>query len=145
MRETVGKPLSVKAGDLVVIVCTLPRKAKYARLGVWSAVDGYELSPHVQSELLGVIDRGMPRMVSPVFTTLGDHARKRVLSFVADEDLTVAVLQEKDVAGDASAKVRIKKYGTFAQAIRRRVRNAIGAIRSRAVGSQRSQRGNSLV
>jgi hypothetical protein len=73
-------------------------------------------------------------MVKPLVLNLTDQHRTRRVEFVADEALAFVVRQDIDVDGDPLAKARIKRYGkTFSQ-IRRRVRNAIGAIRNRTTG-----------
>lgn len=134
MRVNLHKPVSVGVGDTVAITCRLPRGQDFARLSVWSASEGYELSPHVFAVQLTFAhdSDGRPTMVKPLAMNLHEKHRTHRIEFVADEALTFVVRQDIDVDGDPLAKAKVKRYGkTFSQ-IRRRVRDAIRALRNRA-------------
>lgn len=134
MRVDVGNSVRVKPGDLVRIRVRLPKKATYARLGVWSATEGYELSPHVQSDAMGVLEKGRPLMLKPMYTTLGEHAPSRVIGFIADDELVVRIRQEKDTADEPSALVKVQRIGPRRQSINeffRRIKSGVNSLLAR--------------
>src|SRR4029079_5275480 len=94
MRRLLGKAVHAKAGDELVVVCRLPRGQSYARISVWSACPGYEMSPHVQHAAMGVLIQGKPHMVSPMhFRLIAPHFSKNTITFTADEDLDFCIQQ----------------------------------------------------
>jgi hypothetical protein len=135
MRVDLHKVASAGRGDTVVVTAKLPRDQHFARLEVWSATPGFELSPHVFTHQLLVNDsEGRPQMVTPMGITLHEKRREYHFEFVTDEDLDFVIRQDIDVADDPRAKAKVKCYGKTFSAIRRRVRNAYRAARNRAAG-----------
>lgn len=131
MRENIGKAVKVKAGSPVTIKLSLPKSADYARISVWSAVQGYELSPHVQIVGEMAVRDGLPPMLRPIHTTLSKDERVKTLEFIADDSLTIQAVQEKDLATEPSAKARIYVKSKIAAALGRGCRN-IGRFIRRA-------------
>jgi hypothetical protein len=134
MEVNLTKPVSVRTGDTVVITCGLRRGQSLAKLAVWSAVKGYEMSPHVfNHQLVGMeFNDGRPLFVRPLSFWLRENNRQRKIEFVADENLDFIVVQNVDLKGDPVAKAKVKRYGKVAAQIRRLFRNAIGALRGTA-------------
>lgn len=129
MRVDLHKPVSARRGDTVAITASLPRDLTFARLYVWSAPPGMEMSPHVFThQLLAIDEEGRPAMVRPFSIYLNEQRREFKAEFIADEDTDFVVRQDVDVADDTKAKARIKCYGKAATALRRRVRNAIRTL-----------------
>jgi hypothetical protein len=93
MRVAVGRKLRVGPGDEVVIQGYLPPTAKLGRLFVFASEGGAEFSPYVPNvaDMLVVNDR--PLMLSPLSLRLTEHYRDRNISFVADIDGYVRVMQ----------------------------------------------------
>lgn len=135
MRYDLGKPKSVKGGDLVTITASLPRShsdTDRARIGVYTRVGDYQFSPHTDTAFIGLLENGRPFMVSPMFTTLHYKRVTHTFTFYADEAMDVIVKQEKDDAKEASATIRIKRRGKTAQAFRRFCGNAFRPFRRRS-------------
>jgi hypothetical protein len=132
MRVDRSSPILAQAGDLIVIRLRLPSGATQARMTVWSRVPGWDFAPHTQNYQTDVLKDGRPQFVSPMYRHLHEQKREATIEFTADEKLEFVVRQEVDLVAEATAIVRIKRYGTFAQAVRRRLRNAIRALRDRS-------------
>lgn len=129
MRKQVMKPQRVDKGSLVIVSMRLPRSQSDARLSLWSATDGCELSPHIQYSLLDVLVQGKPTMHSAMYARLTVHKRKVDWKFIADDDLTFVVIQDVDTKDEPLAHARIRAYGTTRQAVRRFVFNGIRLLR----------------
>jgi hypothetical protein len=116
-------------GDTVRVEARLPSGLDYAKLSVWSATPGYDLSPHVPIAAMGALKDGKPVLVTPMRFNLNDVTKSKVFEFVADEDLLFRICQEKDVPEELSAKVKVKRYGKTYQKVRSGLRNAVRTVR----------------
>lgn len=123
MRVKVGKAISAKKGDVVVIDCRFSDPRYQAKLEIFSCVKGYEFSPHVASFLMAATDGGKPMMVQPMWATLNDQKPQKRFIIHVDEDLDFQVFQTKDVIEDPSAKIKAVVHGKFKQTVGRLLRN----------------------
>jgi hypothetical protein len=115
MRLNVGKSSQARHRDLVIVSAHLTEKNTYARLSVWSANKGDEMSPYIPLHKLGLVVDGRPDMATPMSFRLTPEYPKRSLSFYADDILSFQVKQDVDVRGDPLASVKITVYGPVAQ------------------------------
>jgi hypothetical protein len=130
MREQIGKAVKANEGDLVSLDCRLADGQDYARLYLWSAGPGEDFSPHVPySQLDMATEDGKPHMHAPTSIRLNSVTPAKQLEFFAERNLRFCIRQEKDVASDTSAIVKVKRYGKIALSLRRRCRNIIGLVR----------------
>ena len=109
MRVAVGKAIRVGPGDEVVIRGQLPSSSKLARLYVFAKEGDAEYSPYVENlgSLLAVSgDR--PQMYTPMSMRLDSYRSQRELTFVADIDGYIRVMQEID-KGDPKAVVKLTR------------------------------------
>jgi hypothetical protein len=109
MRVAVGKAIRVGPGDEVVIRGQLPSSGKLARLYVFAKEGDAEYSPYVENlgSLLAVSgDR--PQMYTPMSMRLDSYRSQRELTFVADIDGYIRVMQEID-KGDPKAVVKLTR------------------------------------
>lgn len=119
MRKPVGKAVAVRKGNLVRIAMRLPRGIKTdARLSVWSALKGDEMSPHVQYATLETIIDGRPYMVKPMYVRLNEQKPRYALQFTADDNLTFRVMQEVDTKDEPLATVKVQGIGKVGQRAR---------------------------
>lgn len=134
MRRLCGKAVHAKIGDEIVVVCRLRKGMTDARLSVWSACPGYDMSPHVQHNALGVLIQGRPHMVQPMyFRLIAPHFKKNTLTFTVDEDLEFCIQQDVDTPAEPLARARIKVYhGSFSKRARWLLQNVIWFLRSRS-------------
>ncbi|MEY9493742.1 hypothetical protein [Bradyrhizobium elkanii] len=109
MRVTVGRPIRVDPGDTVAVRGQLPEKAKLGRLYVFAKEDAADaFSPYVQN--IGVVTaQASPHLYTPMSMRLDSYRREYEMSFVADIDGFIRVMQEVDTAKEPRAKVRIKR------------------------------------
>ncbi|MBO4228441.1 hypothetical protein [Bradyrhizobium neotropicale] len=108
MRVLTGKPIRVGPGDEVVVRAQLTT-ATLGRLYVFAREDSEDrFSPYVPHvAALAVGDE--PSMLQPMSMRLVAERPMRQISFVADIDGFVCVMQEVDTATDPLAKVRLKR------------------------------------
>ena len=109
MRVPVGKPVRVGPGDEIVVRGRLPDSAKLGRLFVFAKEDAAEqFSPYVQH--FGVVTGdGKPHFYTPMSMRLDSYRREYEMSFVADIDGFIRIMQEVDTAKDQLVKVRIRR------------------------------------
>lgn len=130
MRKQLTKPIFADKGKLVVIVCRLRRSQSYARISLWSACKGDDLSPHVPLNKLGILFDGKPKMVQPMYVRLiAGHLNKHVWQFNAEEDQAFCVIQEVDTSDEILARARVRIYGTASARTRRTLQDAIRFLR----------------
>lgn len=109
MRVVVGKTLRVGPGDEVVIRGSLPKEAKLGRLFVFASENGAEFSPYALNIADMLVSNGKPVFLQPLSLRLVPTQPERHLSFVADIDGYVRVMQEVDTANDPKAKVKLTR------------------------------------
>ena len=132
MRRRITKPTFAARDNLVVIECRLRKLQSYARLSLWSAIEGDELSPHVPYGKISILIENRPSFVQPTYVRLvSEGLRKYVWQFHAEEDLSFCVMQEVDTASETLAKARIKVYGKASEGARRSLQNAFRFLRNR--------------
>ena len=110
MRVEVGKAIRVGPGDVVVIRGQLAANAKLGRLYVFAREGDAPFSPYVENigDLLAVSgDR--PQMYTPMSMRLDSYKPQREVSFVADIDGWIRVMQEVDRPNDPKAIIWIKR------------------------------------
>lgn len=110
MRVAVGKALRVGPGDEVFVRGQLIPDAKLGRLFVFAKSGTAEFSPYVLNvaeQLMVVGDR--PIMMTPLSMRLNDRSREKELSFVADIDGVIRVMQEVDSKTEPTAKVTLSR------------------------------------
>ena len=108
MRVSIGRALRVGPGDEVVIRGQLPAQAKLGRLFVFAKEGEADYSPYVANvrEKMAVGD--MPQMLSPMMLRLDSYRRQSEISFTADIDGYIRVMQEID-KGDPKAVVKLTR------------------------------------
>jgi hypothetical protein len=109
MRVAIGKAIRVGPGDEVLIRGQLPSSSNLARLFVFAKEGNAEFSPYVENlgSLLAVSgDR--PQMYTPMSMRLDSRRSQRELTFVADIDGFVRVMQEVD-RDEPRAKVTLTR------------------------------------
>lgn len=132
MREMLGKSIKAKQGDILVVDCRFPGSTRHqAKVEIFSGVKGYELSPHVPDQMASLLEQGKPMMLTPVRVVLHSERQKYQFVIPVSEDLIFAIMQDKDVKGDPSAKIKVKKYGKYLQAFGRFLRKFSWRIGSR--------------
>jgi hypothetical protein len=107
VRVTVGNTLRVGPGDHVVIRGQLPAAAKLGRLFVFASENGAQFSPYVPHVADILVANGKPAMLSPLSLRLVGAQPIRQLSFTADIDGFVRVIQEVDTPKDVRANVKL--------------------------------------
>jgi hypothetical protein len=110
MRVEVGKAIRVGPGDEVVVRGRLPANSRLGRLYVFVREGDAPFAPYVEnivSKLAVVGER--PHMYSPMGMRLDDNRRQREISFVADFDGWVRVMQEVDRPADVRAVIKISR------------------------------------
>src|SRR6187402_532541 len=108
MRVAIGRALRVGPGDEVVIRGQLPAQAKLGRLFVFAKEGEADYSPYVANvrEKMAVGD--MPQMLSPMMLRLDVFRQQGEISFTADIDGFIRVMQEID-KGDPKVVVKLKR------------------------------------
>lgn len=113
MRLPVTKALRVKPGDLIVVRASLPVGGKLARLYAWVKQDGdNEFSPYVQglNENIVVLDSdGHPHMFQTIYMRLVEQRPSNSISFMADFNGKIVIIQEVDTKNDKVANVRLER------------------------------------
>jgi len=109
MRVPVGKPLRVGRGDEVVIRGQLPPSGKLGRLFVFASENGAQFSPYVLHAADVPVADGKPSMMSPLVMRLVGERPTRQLTFKADIDGFISVMQEIDTKDDPRAKVKLSR------------------------------------
>ena len=110
MRVAVGKAQRVGPGDEVIIRGQLPSNSRLARLFVFACEGNGQFAPYVADLLLETVAiGGTPRMHAPLSLRLDSYRNDKEISFVADFDGLVQVMQEIDTAKDPRASVKIKR------------------------------------
>jgi hypothetical protein len=95
-------------GDQVIVRGRLPRDAKLGRLFVFASANGSDFSPYALNALPDVVaPGGGPRMLTPLSLRLSSERTARQLSFVADIDGLVCVMQEIDTKDDPLVRVKL--------------------------------------
>jgi hypothetical protein len=130
MMRPISKRARSPVGARVSVECTLPADQRQAIVCVYTATPGFDLSPYVDVEKLGVQSRERPIMHKPFYTTLRTDTPAHTFEFIASESMFVQVLQDVDIASDASAKAKVKVHGKFTQKVGWFLRDAIGSIRN---------------
>lgn len=109
MRVPIGKTLRVAPGDRVIIRGRLPPDAKLGRLFVFASENGAEFSPYALNVANMVVADGKPTLLSPLSMRLVPSIPERDLSFVADIDGYVRVMQEVDTPKDPKVKIKMSR------------------------------------
>jgi hypothetical protein len=132
------KPVRARVGDLLEIQMKLP--SEYAKsspeslhkvfyVDLFSAMDGFEFSPHVQ-DFVDITADGKPHVYKPMGAVLSRQTPEAYISFMVDEPAAFALFQTVDRFGedqtDALANVRIKAIGKVRQKFRRFVEKLFG-------------------
>jgi hypothetical protein len=107
MRVQVGRKLRVGPGDEVVIRGRLPASGKLGRLFVFASENGAEFSPYVPNVADALVVNGRPTFMTPLSLRIVGPEAARSLSFVADIDGFVCVMQEVDALDDPKAKIKM--------------------------------------
>lgn len=108
MRVSVGKALRVGPGDEVVIRGQLPAQAKLGRLFVFAKEGSADYSPYVANVREKMAIGDMPQMLSPMMMRLDSYRQQSEISFTADIDGYIRVMQEID-KGDPKAVVKLSR------------------------------------
>ena len=109
MRVAIGKKLRVGPGDEVIIRGRLAPNAKLGRLFVFASEQGSEFAPYALHVSALLVANGRPMMLSPLSLRLTEHYTERDLSFVADIDGYVRVMQEVDDLKEPRAVVKLRR------------------------------------
>ena len=109
MRVPVGNTLRVGPGDEVVVRGTLPPPGKLGRLFVFASENGAKFSPYVPNVAEIIVSDGRPTMLTPLSMRLVGEFTDRQMSFKADIDGFIRVMQEVDEDGDPRAKVKLTR------------------------------------
>jgi hypothetical protein len=107
VRVAVGKKLRVGPGDEIIIRGRLAPSAKLSRLYVFASEHGAEFSPYVLHVSDMLVANGRPTMLAPLSLRLSEHRSEHELSFVADIDGYICIMQEVDTPKDPRATVRV--------------------------------------
>jgi hypothetical protein len=130
MRRPVSRKARAPQGARVIVECTLPEGQLQGIVSVYTGSPGYDLSPYVDPEQIGILSKERPIMLKPFYTTLRPEKPAHTFEFTATEDMYVQVIQDVDLKTDASAKAKVKVNGKLASKIRWLLRDAFGAIRN---------------
>ena len=110
MRVAVGKKVRVGPGDEVVIRGQLAHNAKLGRLFVFAKEGDVEFSPYVQNVCnLLAVSGDRPQIFTPMHMRLDSAKPQREISFTADIDGWIRVMQEVDRPNDVKAIVKIER------------------------------------
>ena len=108
MRRTATKAVKVQPGDAVVVKAALPPDSGLARLYVWAKESGSEkFSPYVQG-IDAISVTGAPNMLSPLSMRLVEQRPAHKISFVADIEGQIVIVQEVDTREDKIAEVSLE-------------------------------------
>jgi hypothetical protein len=99
----------VGPGDEIIIRGSLPPAAKLGRLYVFASENGAKFSPYVLHVAEVLVANGQPTMMTPLSLRLVGPGTSRSLSFVADIDGYICVMQEVDDAKDPRAKITMTR------------------------------------
>lgn len=133
MRVAVGRALRVGPGDEVVIRGRLISSSKLARLFVFAREGDAEFSPYVENlgSMLAVSGE-KPQMYTPMSLRLDSARSSRELSFTADIDGFIRVMQEVDKLDEPRAVISLKRticpYLPWKARMRRRLSGALAWI-----------------
>jgi hypothetical protein len=141
MRRPISRKARAPQGARVIVECTLPEGQRQGIVSVYTATPGFELSPYVDPEKLGILSKERPIMHKPYYTTLRPEIPAHTFEFTATEDMYVQVIQDVDLKTDASAKAKVKVNGKLASKVRWLLRDALGAIRNRYASLYRRNSG----
>jgi hypothetical protein len=95
-------------GDHVIVRGRLPRNGQLGRLFIFASANGSSFSPYALNAIADVIEPGgAPRMLTPLSLRLVGAHVARQLSFVADIDGLICVMQEIDSKDDPLVRVRL--------------------------------------
>lgn len=130
MRRPLTRKARAPKGSRVSFVCSLPEGQQQAILSVFTGTPGFDLSPYVNPDQLGISVDGLPLMIQPMYRTLRPEFPAHTFSFTAHEDMFVQLVQDIDVATDPSAKAKVHVSGKIAPKIRWLCRDAIRAVRN---------------
>jgi hypothetical protein len=110
VRVEVGKRMRVGPGDIVVVRGQLAANSRLSRLFVFAREGDAEFSPYVQNlgELMAV-QHDRPQLYTPMSMRLSDKRPMHELSFIADIDGWIQIMQEVDRPNDTRAVVRISR------------------------------------
>jgi hypothetical protein len=109
MRVAIGRALRVGPGDEVMIRGQLPEQAKLGRLFVFAKEGEADYSPYVVNVREKMVVGDMPQMLSPMTMRLDSYRRRSEVSFTADIDGYIRVMQEVDKADEPKAVVRLTR------------------------------------
>jgi hypothetical protein len=135
MRVEVGRQVRVSPGDIIVIRGCLAPDSKLSRLYVFAKEGDVQFSPYVEGlhEKL-MVSGERPQMYTPLSMRLDGHRPQHEISFVADIDGWIRIMQEVDRAHDSKAVVRIKRTVNpslpWWQRLRRLLSGKLGGILS---------------
>lgn len=130
MRRPLTRKARAPKGSRVSCVCSLPAGQNQAVLSVFTGTPGFDLSPYVNPEQIGITYDGLPVMIQPMYRTLRPEFPAHTFEFTAHEDIYVQIMQDVDVATDASAKAKVKVDGKLAPKIGWLCRDAIRFFRN---------------
>ncbi len=109
MRVAVGKAMRVGLGDEVTIHGQLVAPSRLGRLFIFAKEGDSEFAPYVQHLSAAMVVGDAPFMYSPMSMRLVENRPTHELSFIADIDGYIRVMQEVDTASEVKARVRIKR------------------------------------
>lgn len=122
MRVTISPIKAVKVGDEVICRVTNTRNVKHSRVSIWSAMGGFEFSPHLPIGSYDLITE-KPHPIKPLCKTLKGENAVCEFKFIADEKMKICVMQDIELKDDPTAKAKVTRYGKTYQKIRRYFRN----------------------
>jgi hypothetical protein len=109
VRVAIGTKLRVGPGDHVVVRGRLPVGGKLGRLFVFASENGAPFSPYALNVSSMIVANGKPALLPPLTMRLVPTSPKRNLSFVADIDGYVQIMQEVDSPDDPKVQVKLSR------------------------------------
>jgi hypothetical protein len=110
VRVAASKAVRVAPGDEITIRGQLPASSGLGRLFVFASEGGARFSPYVKGvSNMAVNDNGQPFMLTPLTLRLVRAQPTRQLTFVADIDGFIKVMQEVDDETDPRARVKVMR------------------------------------
>lgn len=109
MRVQVGRKQRVGPGDQIIIRGKLPASGKLGRLFIFASENKAQFSPYVLHAADALVANGRPAFLTPLYLRLVGPGAVRELSFVADIDGYICVMQEVDAKDDPLAQVKITR------------------------------------
>jgi hypothetical protein len=111
VRVRASKALRVGPGDEVLFAGALSPGQRLGRLFVFAKEGDVEFSPYVYhaADKMRMAGEDHPRMMTPLTMRLTEKKREDQLTFVADIDGFLCIMQEVDAADDPRAKITLKR------------------------------------